>query len=414
MRQSQLFTKTSKNFSKEEVSESAQLLLRTGFIDKLGAGIYTFLPLGLRVLDKIEKIITDEMESLGGQKVMMPALIPKRNWEESGRWNNFDALFKLKGKKEIEYALGATHEEVVVPLVKKHVSSYKDLPLSVFQIQNKFRNETRAKSGILRTREFLMKDLYSFHATEKDLDIFYEKVQKSYDRIFKKLGISNSTYLTLALGGTFSKYSHEYQTITESGEDIIYICSECKVALNKELVEKVAKCWKCGKKLEKKEKSIEIGNIFKLKEKYTQAFKFDFTDKAGKKKLVTMGSYGIGLPRSMGAVVELCRDERGIIWPESIAPFKFHLIQIEGSEKVKRAGEKIYSALQKEGQEVIYDDREGKTAGEKFIDCDLIGVPFRLIVSEKTLKSDSFEVKKRDSQKTKLIKIKNISQLKRL
>lgn len=410
MRQSQLFTKTSKEFPKGEVSKSTQFLIRAGFIDKLAAGVYTFLPLGLRVLDKIEKIIAEEMEGISGQRISMPALVPKKNWQRTGRWKKFEALFKLKGKGNLEYGLGATHEEVVVPLVKKYVSSYKDLPLAVFQIQDKFRDELRAKSGLLRTREFLMKDLYSFHASEKDLELFYEKVKKSYLRIFKKLRIASQTYLTLATGGTFSKHSHEFQTVTPFGEDTIYICSKCQVALNKELVKGTAKCWQCGKTLSQKTKAIEIANIFKLGERYTKPFDFRFVERDGQKKLVIMGCYGMGPSRLMGTIVELFHDKEGIIWPESAAPFKFHLIPVGESQKVKKAAESIYKSLQKAEQEVVYDDRQGKTPGEKFADCDLIGIPYRIVVSEKTLEKDCLEIKKRDKETIKLIKVKKLSQ----
>jgi len=407
MFQSKLFTKTVKEFPKEEVSKSTQFLIKAGFIDKLAAGVYTFLPLGLRVLDKIEGIITEEMKGVSGQKISMPALIPKKNWQQTGRWNNFESLFRIKGR-EVEYGLGATHEEVVVPLVKKYVSSYKDLPLAVFQIQDKFRNELRAKSGLLRTREFLMKDLYSFHASEEDLDAYYEKVKKAYLNILKRTEIAGETYLTLASGGTFSKYSHEYQTITSAGEDIIYICPKCKVAINKELVKGKAECWQCGKHLSEKNKAIEVANIFKLGDKYTEPFDFRFTDGKGQKKLVVMGCYGIGLPRLMGAVAEIYHDEKGLIWPESIAPFKFHLIPIG---KVKKTADKVYGSLQKEGQEVIYDDREDKNPGEKLVDCDLIGIPYRIIVSEKSLEKNCLEVKKRNQEKTKMVKLDKLNQL---
>ena len=411
MLQSKLFTKTIKDISKEEISESARLLLRAGFIDKLTAGVYTFLPLGLKVLEKIEKIISDEMESIGGQRILMPGLIPKANWEKTGRWGSFDALFKLKGQGETEYALGATHEEVVVPLIKNYIKSYKDLPLAIFQIQDKFRNELRTKSGILRTREFLMKDLYSFHATEKDLDDYYEKVKKSYEKIFKKTGIASKTYLTLASGGTFSEFSHEFQTATPSGEDTIFICPNCQTAINKEIIGKTDKCWKCSKNITQEEKAIEVGNIFKLKDKYSKPFDLNFIDKDGNKKIVLMGCYGIGLPRLMGAIVEVLHDERGIVWPETVAPFKFHLISIENNTKVKKAAKKLYETLQKENQEVIYDDRDAKSAGEKFADCDLIGVPFRIIISQKSLEKNSFELKNRKENKGKLISFKNLSKV---
>jgi prolyl-tRNA synthetase len=411
MLQSQLFTKTTKEFPKGEISKSTQFLIKAGFVDKLGAGVFTFLPLGLRVLDKIEGIIANEMESVSGQRISMPALIPRKNWQQTGRWDNFDALFRLKGNGKMEYGLGATHEEVVVPLIKKYVSSYKDLPLAVFQIQDKFRDELRVKSGLLRTREFLMKDLYSFHASERDLESYYEKVKKAYLRIFKKLKITDKTYLTLALGGTFSKHSHEFQAVTSAGEDIIYVCSKCKVGLNRELVKGKARCWQCGKALSEKTKAIEVANIFKLKDKYTKPFDFRFTDRNGQKKLVVMGCYGIGLPRLMGAVVEIFHDKKGIIWPESIAPYKFHLVPVGESREVKKTADNIYKSLQKAEQEVIYDDRQERSVGEKFADCDLIGVPYRLVVSEKSLEKGCLEVKRRDKEGVKLVKIKNLSQL---
>jgi len=408
MLQSELFTRTSKTLPKDERSKSAQLLIRAGFIDKLASGVYTFLPLGFLVLNKLEKLISDEMERVSGQRVIMPALIPKDNWQETKRWDNFDALFKLK-EENVEYGLGATHEEVVVPLVKKYVSSYKDLPFSVFQIQNKFRNEKRAKSGILRTREFLMKDLYSFHATEKDLDSYYEKVKGSYLKIFRDLGISKDTYFTLASGGTFSGLSHEFQTITEAGEDEIFICNKCKVAVNSDVASKRVKCFKCGKVLKEVKKSIEVGNIFKLGDKYSKAFGLEFVDSKGEKRNVLMGTYGIGLPRLIGAVVEVLSDENGIVWPDLISPFSYHLIQIEN--KVKKEALKIYRTLQKLNLEVIYDDRIDKSPGEKFTDCDLIGVSTRIVVSKKTLAKNSVELKLRREKKKRLVKIKDLSRV---
>lgn len=409
MLQSQLFTRTSKETSKDEVSKTAQLLIRAGFVDKLSAGVYTFLPLGLKVLDKTKRMISEHMEQLSAQEIIMPALIPEKNWKITKRWDNLDVLFKLKGRTDLKYGLGPTHEEVVVPLIKKHILSYKDLPLSVFQVQDKFRDELRAKSGLLRAREFSMKDLYSFHSSEEDLDKFYEKVKESYIKIFEKLGIADQTYLTLASGGTFSKYSHEFQTVTDAGEDTIYICPKCKVATNRELIKDNPKCWNCGDKLTEKKKAIETANIFKLKDKYTKPFDFKFTDQDGKKKLVMMGCYGMGISRLIGAVVEVSHDQKGIIWPQSIAPFKFHLISI-GKEKAADEAYKIYKTLQKQGVEVIYDDRQNKGSGEKFADCDLIGVPCRILVSDKTLEKDCVEVKNRNSDKTELIKIKKLTE----
>jgi prolyl-tRNA synthetase len=406
MLQSKLFTKTIKESPRDEESKAAQLLIRAGFIDKLASGVYTFLPLGLMTLDKIRKIISEEMESLSAQEILMPTLIPKKILEKTNRWKELDVLFKLEGRTGLKYALGATHEEVVVPLVKKQISSYKELPFAVFQIQNKFRDELRAKSGILRTREFLMKDLYSFHSSEEDLNEYYEKVKKSYFKIFKRLGIAEDTYLTLASGGTFSDYSHEFQTVTESGEDTIHTCLKCGIAVNKEIINENYSCPECGGKLSEGKRAIEVGNIFKLKERYTEPFNFKFTNKKGEKEFVTMGCYGIGLPRLIGAAVEISHDSKGIVWSKEMAPFSVHLIALE--EGVKKESDKIYQTLQKNKVEVIYDDREEKNPGEKFADCDLIGIPYRIVVSKKTLDKKSVEVKKRNQEKKKLVKTKDL------
>jgi prolyl-tRNA synthetase len=322
-----------------------------------------------------------------------------------------DILFKVNGSGDKEYALGPTHEEVVAPLAKKNILSYRDLPLAVFQIQTKFRDELRAKSGILRTREFLMKDLYSFHATQEDLDKYYEKMIKVYFNVFKELGIGKRTYLTFASGGTFSKYSHEFQMVTDAGEDTIYICNKCKTAINKEIKAETPACPTCSSDSFVEEKAVEVGNIFKLGTKYSLPFDLKFKDKDGSEKPVIMGCYGIGLPRSMGAVVEANHDEKGIIWPKSLSPFLVHLISIGESAKVKRAAEKIYQDLQKQGTQVLYDDRQDKSAGEKFAEADLIGIPYRVVVSERTLARNSVEVKKRNKNTAKLTKIKQLVKL---
>jgi prolyl-tRNA synthetase len=395
MYQSKLFYKSLRENPKDAKSISHALLIRAGFIDQLGAGIFTFLPLGLRVIKNIENIIREEMIKVGGQEVLMPALIPKENLKKTGRWESLDILYKLE-----EHALGATHEEVVSPLAKKVILSYKDLPLYLFQIQTKFRNELRAKSGLLRTREFLMKDLYSFHSDENDLDKYYEKVTKSYISIFKKCKVP--FLKTLASGGSFSKFSHEFQAITEAGEDIIYVCDKCGIAINKEI--KSDKCPDCGGVNFKEEKAVEIGNIFKLKDKYSLPFELNFKDKDGKEKPVLMGCYGIGLGRLMATAVEINHDDRGIIWPKEISPFDIHLICL-GNNKAKC--EKIYKELISKGKEVLYDDRDNST-GEKFAEADLIGIPVRMVISDKTLKSNSIEVKNRNSNKTCLIKFSRI------
>lgn len=407
MLQSELFTKTRREAPKDEEAVNARLLIRAGFIDKVMAGVYNFLPLGFRVFKKIENIIREEMNNAGGQEILMSSLHSKSNWEQTGRWENYDSLFRFTSfYSKIDYVLGPTHEEIISPLMGKFVFSYKDLPKYVFQIQNKFRDEKRAKSGLLRGREFFMKDLYSFHKDEADLDKYYEKVQKSYEKIFKAVGLEKLTYLTFASGGTFSKYSHEFQTLISAGEDIIFICNNCKIAVNKEIIGKqtplVGECPQCGNKNLKEEKAVEVGNIFKLKTKYSAPFNLKYKNEKGELRGVIMGCYGIGLNRLMGTIVEIFHDEKGIIWPESVAPFRAHLLELTAkNSKLKAFVDKIYNSLQKAGVEVLYDNRKDVTIGEKFADADLIGIPYRLVISEKT--GEKIEVKKRDENKTKLV-----------
>lgn len=410
MRLSQFFFRTIKEAPRDEPSVNARLLIKGGFIHKLGAGIYSYLPFGFLVLKKIENIIREEMNVIGGQELLMPALHPKEIWEETGRWQDVDYLYKLKDRQEREYALGATHEEVITDIARYYISSYKNLPLYLYQIQTKFRDELRPKSGLLRTKEFLMKDLYSFHATEIDREKYYETVKKAYLKILKRCGLN--AIVAEASGGTFSKvYSHEFQVETEGGEDVVYFCPKGDFAQNREIakVKSGEKCPKCGAVL-KEAKTIEVGNTFTLGTKYSASMKALFADKNGSKKPIIMSCYGLGPSRLMGAVVEVCHDDEGIIWPEEIAPFKAHLIRLEGkgNEKIKDTAEEIYQDLQKIGIEVLYDEREDVTAGEKFADADLIGIPYRLVISEKTLKQNCVEIKRRDEKKINLIKIKDL------
>ncbi len=409
MRQSELFTKTRKEAPADEVSKNASLLIRAGFIDKLQSGVYTYLPLGFRVLKKIESIIRKEMETVGGQEVLMPSLHPKENWTTTGRWDSMDDLYKVTDSSGRENALGGTHEEIVVPLAKQFLSSYKQLPLALFQIQNKFRMELRAKSGILRGREFFMKDLYSFHADEEDLEKYYAQMKISYQNIFQQMGIGSKTYLTFASGGSFSKYSHEFQTVTEAGEDIIFICDACRIAVNKEITETEGEqCPECGNTNLKKEKSIEVGNIFQLKTKFSEPFNLTYKNESGEDIPVSMGCYGIGLGRLMGVVVEALSDEKGIIWPESIAPFKVHLIALgDENSKAHREAFQMQEKLEEKGIEVLFDDRDLR-AGEKFADADLLGIPLRVVVSESTLKEGKIEVKRRAEERTSLISFEEL------
>jgi prolyl-tRNA synthetase len=400
MKQSQLFTKTTKDLPKDETSFNAQILIKAGFIDKLAAGIYSFLPLGQIVHEKIKKLIREEMNQIGGQEILMPALIPKELWDKTGRWDLIDVLFKLKGMDKKEYGLGATHEEAVTPLVKRHISSYKELPVCVYQIQTKFRNELRAKAGLLRGREFSMKDLYSFHASQEDLDNFYDQAKQSYFNIFKKVNLGDITYLTYASGGAFSEYSHEFQTLSEAGEDTIYICDKCHMAINKEIIDDIKNCPECGNDNLRQAKAVEVGNIFKLSNRFSKPFNLTYTDNKGVIKEVLMSCFGLGPSRLMGTIVEVHHDDKGIIWPEHIAPFQFHLISLNK----KSEADKIYNDLIKNKLEVLYDDRE-INAGEKFADADLIGLPHRIVISEKSIQAGGVEVKARTAKDSQIIKI---------
>lgn len=402
MRQSTLFTKTRKTAPKDEVAKNAQLLIRAGFIHKEMAGVYSYLPLGYRVLKNIEQIIREEMDAVGGQEMLMSALHPRENWEATGRWDGLDVLFKLKDGLEREYALGATHEEIITPLAKEYISSYRDLPFAAYQFQNKFRAEIRSKSGIMRGREFMMKDLYSFHVDQADLDTYYDRVIAAYHKIFERCGIGDRTYLTYASGGTFSKYSHEFQSLTEAGEDSIHLCETCKVAVNEEIIAEQPKCPTCGGAL-KTATAVEVGNIFKLGTKYSSAFNLTFKDESGTDKPVIMGCYGIGLGRVMGTIVELLADEHGIVWPEEVAPFSVHLLSISGGNPdVVAEADRLYNLMRENNVEVLYDDRDVR-AGEKFADADLIGLPQRILVSEKTMAAGGIEVSTRGQGATNLI-----------
>lgn len=408
MLQSKLFTKTRKEAPSDEVSRNAKLLIQAGYVDKLQAGVYTYLPLGFRVLKKIEKIIRDEMNKADGQEILMPSLHPKENWETTGRWNTMDDLYKVIDSTGRENALGPTHEEVIVPLAKQYISSYKSLPMYLYQIQNKFRMELRAKSGILRGREFLMKDMYSFHRDAEDLKKYYSVMADSYKNIFERAGIGEKTYMTFASGGSFSKYSHEFQTVTDAGEDIIHVCDKCKVAINKEIINDQNTCPECGSRELREEKSIEVGNIFELNTKYSDPFKLTYKDENGEEKPVLMGCYGIGLGRLMGTVVEVLSDDKGIVWPKSIAPFDVHLLSLGDKPEVLDFANDLYSSLQKNGIEVLHDDRKDKSAGEKFRDADLMGMPMRVVVSEKSIAGGGVEVKKRTGDEARIVSVEEL------
>ena len=407
MRQSVLFTKTRKEAPKDEVSKNAKLLIRAGFIHKDLAGVYSFLPLGLRVLNKVINIIREEMNAIGGQEIFLTSLQDKEVWEKTGRFSDeaVDDWFKTNLKNGTEVGLAFTHEEPLTALMKNHIASYDDLPVYTYQFQTKFRNETRAKSGVLRCREFIMKDLYSFSRDEKSHKEFYEKAKNAYSTIFKRVGLGDSTYVTFASGGTFSKYSHEFQTICDAGEDIIFIDKKKKIAVNKEVyTDEALKDLGLSKGDLIEVKAIEVGNIFSLGTRFSDAFGLLYLDEKGEKKPLIMGSYGIGPARLMGTVVESYGDESGLLWPKEITPFTFHILAVGD---VLSQAEKLYKDLTAAGKEVLLDDRE-VSAGVKFSDSDLLGISYRVVVSEKTIKEDRYELKKRGSEKHSLVSFEEL------
>lgn len=417
MRQSKLYTKTRKDAPKDEVSTNAILLTRAGFIHKEMAGVYTMLPLGLRVLTKIEAIIRRHMDEVGNE-LLMTALSPKELWETTGRLEVIDVLMKTgpankasENESSNSYILGSTHEEMITPIVSEYARSYKDLPVAFYQIQTKFRNEARAKSGLLRGREFRMKDLYSFHKDKDDLNSYYEQVKKVYLDIFTELGIGNDTFITLAGGGDFTKdFSHEFQTVTDAGEDTIYLDRKNRIAYNKEVVNEVnAKKLNVTFETLEQVRACEVGNIFPLGQKFTDAFEYTYTNERGEKQPVEMGCYGIGPTRLMGVIVEKFADEKGLVWPESIAPFSVHLLVLgrDRDGEAFKTAEHIYDTLIKNHVEVLFDDREG-SAGEKFADSDLIGIPMRVVVSDKSLEKGGVEIKERKVADSEIITVEQL------
>jgi len=406
MRQSKLFTRTQKEAPADEVAKNAELLIRAGFIYKEMAGVYSYLPLGLRVIKKIENIIREEMDNVGGSEMKTSIIQSKEVWEKTNRWSDdeVDIWFKTKLKNGGEVGLSWSNEENFATILTQYVSSHKDLPLYLYDFKDILRNETRSKSGILRGREFYWKALYSFSRDEAEHNIFYEKMKIAYQNIFKRTGIGHLTYLTFASGGAFSKYSHEFQTITSAGEDTIYVNEDKALAINKEVLEDEVLTSLGLKREDLVEKTaIEVGNIFSLGTGKSEAIGLFFTDKNGEKKPVFMGSYGIGLGRLMGTVVETLGDDKGIIWPESIAPFAIHLLMLGDSEAVAAEATRVYDMLTQAGIEVLYDDRVGVSPGQKFAEADLLGMPYRAVVSERSMKEGGVEVKKRIEEKGKII-----------
>ena len=410
MQYSKMFSKTSKTAPSDESSKNAQLLIRAGYIHKEMAGVYSYLPLGQKVLQNIIRIIREEMNNVGGQEIFMSTLQDSAIWKKTNRWTDnpdVDVWFTTKLKNETELGMGFTHEEDITNIASKFVNSYKDLPLSAYQFQNKFRNETRAKSGIMRTREFIMKDLYTFCKSESEHNIEYERISEAYTRIFKRLGLGVKTYKTFASGGVFAKYSHEFQTVCEAGEDEIYVCDRLGMAINKEVLnEEVLTDLKISRDELRVEVASEVGNIFSLGTKFSSALDLNFKNEEGIEVPVIMGSYGIGPARVMGVMTELMSDENGLVWPHEVAPYAMHMVSLhkEEGDEVYNYAKDIYEKLIKVGVEVLWDDRSGLGAGEKLGDADLIGIPMRVLVSAKTIAAEggaSVEVKERKDKLTK-------------
>jgi prolyl-tRNA synthetase len=397
MKVSQLFTRTSKNVPADETAKNAQLLIQAGYVYKVMAGVYAYTPLGLRVLENIKRIVREEMNAVNGQEIIMTSLQRKETWEVTTRWDDevVDVWFKTRLKDDTELGLAWSHEEAIMEMMQQFVKSYKDLPTSVYQFQTKLRNELRSKSGIMRGREFVMKDMYSLHATAEDLDEYYNKVTEAYNRVYDKLGIGDDTYVTFASGGAFTKFSHEFQTICDAGEDVLYVHREKKIAVNEEVLDDAIKEFGIEKSELEKVKSAEVGNIFNFGTEKAETMGIHFTDKDGLQKPIYLASYGIGITRVMGVIVEKFADDKGIVWPESVAPFTVYLVRIGGEEATKHADE-LYEELTAKGIEVLYDDRDERP-GVKFADSELLGIPHRVTVSDRLIEAGQYEYTLRSS-----------------
>lgn len=396
MKVSQLFTKTSKTAPADEVSKNAQLLIRAGFVHKEMAGAYAYLPLGLRVVENIKRIVREEMNAINSNELIMTTLQRPEVWEKTGRWDDevVDVWFKTKLQDETVLGLGWSHEEPIVEMLKNYVQSYKDLPISLYQFQTKMRNELRAKSGIMRGREFVMKDMYSFHASAEDLEDYYNQTIEAYKRVYERLGLGEETYVTFASGGAFTKFSHEFQTICDAGEDVIYLHRGKNIAVNEEVIDDAVKELGISRDELEKVKTAEVGNIFNFGSQKTDEMGLQFTDKDGKLASIYMGSYGIGITRVMGVIAEKFSDDKGLVWPEAVAPCKVYLAPIGTDGAVQTVADELYKVLTEAGIGVLYDDRDERP-GTKFADADLLGIPLRVVVSSKTVADEKYEVKAR-------------------
>ncbi len=401
MRVSHLFTKTLKQAPADEVAKNAQLLIRAGFVYKEMAGAYAYLPLGLRVLENIKQIVREEMNAIHSNELIMTSLQRREVWEKTTRWNDdvVDVWFKTRLKDDTEVGLGWSHEEPIVEMMKNYVHSYKDLPVSLYQMQTKMRNELRAKSGIMRGREFIMKDMYSFHATKEDLEAYYEQAIEAYKRVYDRLGIGDDTYVTFASGGAFTKFSHEFQTICEAGEDVIYLHREKNIAINEEVIDDAVKELGISRDELEAVKTAEVGNIFNFGTQKTDEMGLLYTDADGQQKSLHIGSYGIGITRVMGVIAEKLSDEKGLVWPENIAPYKVYLVSIGDVTEQATA---VYEKLQAAGVTVLFDDRDERP-GAKFADAELIGLPYRVTISDRLVSQEKLEFSRRTDGEVELL-----------
>ncbi|MFS8131443.1 MAG: proline--tRNA ligase [Candidatus Dojkabacteria bacterium] len=410
MKYSKLFSKTSKEVPSDEVAKNAQLLIKAGFIHKEMAGAYAYLPLGLKVVEKVKQIVREEMDAVGGEEIIMTTLQRKELWEKTDRWSDdkVDVWFKSKLKNDTEVGFGWSHEEPITEMMLKYIKSYRDLPVFVYQFQTKLRNELRAKSGIMRGREFVMKDMYSYTTSEAEHKKFYDATIEAYLKVFKRVGLGDITYLTFASGGAFTQFSHEFQTVTDAGEDIVYLDREKNIAINEEVYnDDVIKQLGVTKEKLEKVKTAEVGNIFSFGDTKSKQLDLNYINEAGESVPVILGSYGIGITRLVGVIVEHFSDERGIIWPENVAPFKVHLVGLnQEDEAANKKANEVYKQLTDGGVEVLFDDRVEVQAGAKFSDADLIGIPWRVVVSKKT--GEQVEVKRRDSKEAKLMSVEEL------
>lgn len=409
MKRTNLFTKTTKTAPADETSLNASLLIRAGYVHKEMAGVYAYLPLGLRTLEKIKTIIRKEMNAIGGEELLMTNLQPADVWRSTGRWNDdtVDIWFKTQLKNDEPIGLAWSHEEPILKMLSEYVYSYKDLPVSVYQFQTKLRNELRAKSGIMRGREFLMKDMYSVHADKADLERFYNQVIEAYQRIYDSLGIGKNTFVTFASGGAFTKFSHEFQTICEAGEDWLYLDRSNNIAVNEEVLESAVKDLRLDKNKLEKVRSAEVGNIFNFGTDKARQMGINFQTKDNQSQPLYYGSYGIGVTRVMGVIAELFADDKGLVWPDSVAPFKVSLVTIGCDEAVLSAAQRVIEILEKSDIDVLWDDRDVRP-GEKFADSDLIGLPHRIVISPKTVEAGIIEYKARNQSESKLIDLEQL------